>query len=117
MKKIADFLDINITNKAVFESNLRSFAHFLLYLCGGAISCILFIIACKKNKYLHCAFFGLIYSILDEIHQIFVPGRAFEVKDIIIDFSGFIIGLGVVALINTFMKKTINILYRNSDNI
>jgi len=100
MEKIIDFFDINITNKIEFESFLRSLAHFCLYLFGGAISFTLFIIAVPKRKYLYCIIFGVIYSFSDEVHQMFVPGRAFEVKDIVIDLIGFFIGALIIAFIN-----------------
>jgi len=105
MEKVAEFFDLNITNKEAVESFLRSFAHFGLYLCGGAVSMALFIVACPRRKYLFCIVFGSIYAVLDEIHQIFVPGRAFEVKDIFIDLAGFMIGAVAVVLMNEIRKK------------
>lgn len=32
------------------------------------------------------------YAITDEIHQIFVPGRAFQISDILVDSTGALIG-------------------------
>lgn len=107
MEKIIDFFDINITNKAEFESVLRSFAHFGLFLFGGAVSSALFIMVFPKRQYLYCTIFGIIYSLLDEIHQIFVPGRAFEVKDIIIDFIGFFTGVAFITLIRKIRRVII----------
>lgn len=106
MEQLAEIFNINITNKAVFESILRSFAHLFLFLLGGAFSCALFIVACPNKKYLYCAVFGVIYAVLDEVHQIFVPGRAFEVKDIFIDLVGFFIGAVSVVFIKMLMKKS-----------
>ena len=39
--------------------------------------------------------FGLsaIYALLDEIHQLFIPGRAFQLLDLSLDIFGAIIGL------------------------
>ena len=42
-----------------------------------------------------CAF----YAVTDEIHQIFVPGRAFEWMDVGIDTAGAIIGMFAMAII------------------
>lgn len=40
------------------------------------------------------AFFGtVLYAITDEIHQIFVPGRAFQISDILVDSTGALIGV------------------------
>ena len=40
------------------------------------------------------AFAGtVVYAITDEIHQIFVPGRAFQIIDILVDSTGALIGV------------------------
>lgn len=45
-----------------------------------------------------------IYAITDEIHQIPVPGRTFQVLDLIIDFTGSL--LGIIAInIGCHLKK------------
>lgn len=42
---------------------------------------------------------GIIYAISDEIHQYFVPGRACEITDIIIDSVGVICGIIIAFII------------------
>lgn len=37
--------------------------------------------------------YGSIYAISDEIHQYFVPGRACQVRDMLIDSTGVLIGV------------------------
>ena len=39
------------------------------------------------------------YAVGDEIHQVFVPGRAFMVTDILIDSAGILVGVLLAALI------------------
>lgn len=40
------------------------------------------------------AFAGTVmYAVTDEIHQIFVPGRAFQISDILVDSTGALIGV------------------------
>lgn len=40
------------------------------------------------------AFAGTVfYAVTDEIHQIFVPGRAFQLSDILVDSTGALIGV------------------------
>lgn len=111
MEKIADIFNINITNKAVFEDYLRSFAHLSLFLLGGMVSYALFLLAVPKKKYLYCAIFGFSYALLDEIHQFFVPGRAFELKDICIDVTGFFIGVMIVVFIDKISRFFIKTSY------
>ena len=36
---------------------------------------------------------GAVYAVSDEVHQMFVPGRSCEVKDMMIDSSGVLIGV------------------------
>ena len=46
-----------------------------------------------NKKYLICLIICLIYSCTDEIHQIFVPGRAGMITDILIDTLGCLLYL------------------------
>ena len=40
---------------------------------------------------------GIGYAALDEVHQLFVPGRSGQVSDVLIDTVGVLIGIAVVA--------------------
>lgn len=111
MEKIIEIFNINVVNKANFEAKLRSFAHLTLFMMGGAFSCALFTVAVPRRKYFNCIIFGIVYAFLDEMHQVFVPGRAFEYKDIFIDLIGFFIGVVIIdvliRIIRGFRKKYI----------
>lgn len=48
--------------------------------------------------------FSLLYSLSDEFHQIFVPGRAFQLQDLSLDFIGALIGLAVFIFIRWRIK-------------
>lgn len=41
----------------------------------------------------------MLFGITDEIHQIFVPGRAFEVSDLVMDTAGSALGIGVIRVL------------------
>ena len=41
----------------------------------------------------------LLYAISDEVHQLFIPGRSGEIRDVIIDSAGAIVGIGCYQLI------------------
>ena len=46
------------------------------------------------------AFAGTVfYAITDEIHQIFVPGRAFQLTDILVDSTGALVGVVVTFIL------------------
>lgn len=52
-----------------------------------------------KFKLLVSSALSLIYAVSDEIHQIFVPGRAGRLTDVLIDFVGSVCGVTVVVLL------------------
>ena len=56
----------------------------------------------SKISILICA----IYALSDEIHQIPIPGRAFQLMDLGIDFIGIILGVIVVAVYITISSCT-----------
>ena len=62
----------------------------------------------KRRKLLCTAFpFGVLYAMSDEFHQLFVPGRAGRVSDVLIDSSGVLLGIAIVSLfmhIKQFLK-------------
>lgn len=89
----------NISDTKTLSLIIRKGAHFTEFLILGILS-INYIIKFKKNikySYLMC----IMYAISDEIHQIFVPGRSFQITDIFIDSVGAIIG---ITLIIKFVK-------------
>ena len=75
---------------------IRKIAHFTLYtILGGFVSAAIFNTNLKNWVYriVISAGIGLVYSITDEIHQLFVPGRAFQLIDILVDSTGALIGV------------------------
>ena len=61
----------------------------------------------KKNR--GCMALGITaaYAATDEFHQLFVPGRAGRVSDVLIDSSGVLLGIAIVSLfmhIKQFLK-------------
>ena len=57
------------------------------------------------QKYFLVWLAGVIYAVSDEIHQIFVPGRACELKDVIIDAAGVLLGLAVAEVCRRIIKN------------
>lgn len=47
------------------------------------------------------------YAWTDEVHQIFVPGRAFQLFDLAVDLGGIILGTLVFTVIIAILKKCI----------
>lgn len=97
-------------NEIIKELNesIRKYAHFALYLLLG----ILIMVAMKfsfPNKsllylWIISILICLIYSVSDEVHQLFVPGRGCQIKDVLIDTSGALAGSGIIRLLFKFIK-------------
>ncbi len=85
---------------------IRKLAHFTMYTLVGMFI-MSFISTYKihlKYKFLISILVGLIYSITDEIHQSFVPGRSPSPIDIMIDTSGVIFGIMIILIIISVFK-------------
>ncbi|MFD2442759.1 VanZ family protein [Bacillus sp. CGMCC 1.16607] len=86
---------------------VRKNAHFFTYLI---LACFIWM-ALKKsgmNKYKAFSWALLVcvlYAITDEIHQLFVPGRGSQVKDVLIDSAGAVTGLGLCSVASQIRRK------------
>lgn len=100
LKLYPAFSEMDDAAKAQFVSSLqfitRKAAHFSTY---GLLGVFSFLSVISYNKiyirlrYAISALICLLYAISDEIHQLFVPGRSGEVRDVIIDTSGALAGI------------------------
>lgn len=59
----------------------------------------------KYYKYIGSLIIAFLYACTDEFHQTFVLGRGGQFKDVMIDTSGAILGLIVLAIIMCLLKK------------
>lgn len=48
-----------------------------------------------RRAIIYIMFICLFYAVLDEFHQIYVPGRTSSVMDVLIDFAGALIGMAL----------------------
>ena len=74
-----------------YTKPVRKTAHFCIYLILGLLVFNCFEI--DKKYILYAILICLLYSITDEIHQLFVPGRSGEVLDMFIDTAGATLGI------------------------
>jgi VanZ family protein len=95
---------INVTHEKVIEQLIvhfiREIAHFTVYFVLG----LLLFNALSFKGMIQLGFVLIIggtYALLDEWHQTFIPGRAFELTDILIDLTGVF----SASLIGLFVKK------------
>lgn len=74
---------------------IRKNAHFFIYFILGILvlrALRLSKIQGKKGIVLALAI-CIVYAISDELHQLFVPGRGAQVKDVFIDSTGALVGI------------------------
>lgn len=82
---------INIVQQ--INNPLRELMHMLEYLVLAVLTInVLKQSNTKENIIIISIMFCFIYATSDEIHQLFVPGRAFEYFDIFMDTLGAVIG-------------------------
>lgn len=89
------------------EPIIRKLAHFSIYTVTGILLMSLastYQIETMKKIYISMLI-GMAYAISDEIHQVFVPGRAAKLTDVMIDTIGVGIGIAMVWIIVKNIKQ------------
>ena len=98
---------INDGNIGTFSNLVRKLVgHFGLFVISGLFTTSSLYLwfrpqKCYKNyRLLYLSLgFGLFLAILTEIIQLFVPHRSGQFTDVLIDFSGYIVGTGIIILV------------------
>lgn len=89
----------------VFFIIIRKIAHITEYLILG-ILVFGFVNEFKiDRKIIISLLICLIFSSLDEFHQLFIPGRTGKILDVFIDMIGVLLGIGVVSLVHKDLRK------------
>ena len=84
-----DLPDVGISDKI---------SHFIAY-CGLAVFMNLFLLFQNKQKllkekaWLFTLIFSATYAMIDEFHQLLIPGRSCDIKDWTADVIGVLLGL------------------------
>ena len=95
---------VNIIEKLQFI--VRKSAHFIGYMILGILASGLILYYGNINKkYLLAFLICVIYAISDEIHQLFVPGRSGQVRDVLIDSAGSLLGIILVMAFEKLLIK------------
>ncbi|MDX8363735.1 VanZ family protein [Cytobacillus sp. IB215665] len=87
---------------------VRKNAHFIAYLVLG----MLVVFALRSSGKSGLKSFGValmicvLYAISDELHQLFVPGRGAQMRDVIIDSAGAIVGISMSFLPKLFLLNS-----------
>ena len=104
-RKFVEFFikDPEVVDK--IEPYVRKLAHFSEYGLGGVLFVSLFSTYTwtDRRKIATSILLGVWYAIMDEIHQLMVPGRSGALKDVYIDSLGIITGvIGMLIVIKIF---------------
>lgn len=113
----ADIIDIPVSSLGAEEfihniaekinHYIRKLAHFSAYLVLGVL--VYNLLLCyftNKKSLILSLIICLLYAISDEIHQMFVPGRAGQIRDVLIDFSGILTGTLILYLFSRIKMKS-----------
>ena len=77
----------------LIHNPLRELMHSIEFLVFGLLLFNVLVDFKAKHPMIICFTVSLIYAILDEVHQLYVPGRAFEALDIMLDAVGIIVAI------------------------
>ena len=89
------------------NTKIRSLAHFAEFIPLGALVLLLALnlLFCDRRRRLLfvsvcvALIFCVLCALFDEVHQLFIKGRSFEVKDILTDSLGSLVGIILVGVI------------------
>ncbi|MDO4742640.1 MAG: VanZ family protein [bacterium] len=89
------------------QSSVRTFSHFSLFcMLGFTLSLALSLHALKTPLRIFITLSGcLLYAVLDEFHQYFIPGRAQQIVDVLVDFTGSITGMLLVFVLFVIIRS------------
>jgi VanZ family protein len=103
--KIAKFVSgINIAKTTIkdlkvtdTDNFIRKNAHAFEYIVLSILISLLLFTFNKKGKatIIYILFICLLIAVLDEFYQSFIPGRSSSVRDVLIDFAGSLLGMGI----------------------
>lgn len=97
----------NIIEKFILP--VRKSAHFFSYFILGILITLLLkdYYNITITTFIYALIFCFIYACTDEIHQLFVPGRAGQFLDVLIDTTGAIISISLYHILHKMIKKYI----------
>ena len=85
---------------------VRKSAHFILFTGMGVLAFAAFSVDLAARRAFPAALaLGTGWAVLDEIHQLFVPGRVCEFRDICIDTAGVLLGAALLLLVLRLIRR------------
>ena len=101
---IRPLLDAIFSPENVTDHLVRKLAHFTEFAVLGAELMLLSVLLGRRNlsSILNCMFAGLIVAVTDETIQLF-SSRGSQVIDVVLDFSGVVIGVLALLLLRAVL--------------
>ena len=96
-----------LEQQSQIETIVRKLAHYSIYTIGGILILLhvnLYKISANK-KVIISQLIGTLYAATDEVHQLFVPGRSGEIRDVCLDSLGVITGIIITLIIQKMIKR------------
>ena len=93
------FLELSEEAKIAVHVLIRSAAHVAVFAVLGLCLALLLRSYAVKRWWLFSSLIGMAYAVVDECHQLWAAGRAFELADLWKDSLGVWLAIGFVALI------------------
>lgn len=94
-----------ISKLQISHDLLRTVGHFCEYAVLGFFICNAFFSFKEKTMPIQSIIISFLYAVTDEIHQIFVPERAFQLFDLAVDLSGIATGTFMFVLTASLLIK------------
>lgn len=102
--QVIDFLSL-FFKSSMAQDIIRTIAHFLEYALLGLLMYNAAYAFGVRLAPLVSTALSLAYALTDEIHQYFVPERAFQLIDLAVDFGGIILGTAIIFLLFKLISK------------
>ena len=67
----------------------------------------------SREVIIYTLFIVLLYAVIDEYRQLYIPGRNSNIKDVVIDFTGGIVGVIILQFIISIKKIISKVYLRN----
>ena len=94
-----------------FQFIVRKLAHFSVYLALGltlSVGMQTFLKLRISMRTIIAFIIGVLYAVSDEIHQVFVPGRSCELRDMFIDSIGVLLGSLFITVLFLLIRRVKN---------
>lgn len=100
--------NIVVIDEEFFHHIVRKGAHLSAYFILGILTMFAFEHRINRNTVQMAVAFllGVLYAASDEVHQLFVPGRSGELRDVGIDAMGVLFGIIIYVLLQKMFRKT-----------